>query len=159
MVCVCVVSRFERPDLLVLRSKQTNFIMQKNLSMKKLFVLLTALLLPLFAFEMIADEDKAEMKIPLYVSTNDQLNRSLTSESVECYFYGIVPMIRTSVSSDLGDVSLTVTNCSTGEVWYDFFDSSLEPQTYLPISGSEGIYEIVYITESGDIYEGGFTIQ
>ena len=128
--------------------------------MKKLFVLLTALLLPLFAFEMNADEDnKAEMKIPLELSPETRFGRSLTSESVECYFYGIVPMIRTNVSSDLGDVSLTVTNCSTGEVWYDFFDSSLEPQTYLPISGSEGIYEIVYITESGDIYEGGFTIQ
>ena len=34
MVCVDVFSRFERPDLLVLRGKQTNFIMQKNLSMK-----------------------------------------------------------------------------------------------------------------------------
>lgn len=35
MVCVCVVSRFERPDLLVLRSKQTNFIMQKKYKYEK----------------------------------------------------------------------------------------------------------------------------
>ena len=35
MVCVCVVSRFERPDLLVLRSKQTNFIMQKKFKYEK----------------------------------------------------------------------------------------------------------------------------
>jgi hypothetical protein len=86
MVCVCVVSRFERPDLLVLRSKQTNFIMQKKLSIKKLFVLLTALLLPLFAFEMIADEDnKAEMKIPLELSPG---TRNLFTPS--CNIRGVI---------------------------------------------------------------------
>lgn len=127
--------------------------------MKKLFVLLTALLLTLFAFEMSADDENAKMKIPLELGPGTRFGRSLTSETLECYYYGMTSTIQTLVSSDLGDVSLTVTNCSTGEVWYDFFDSSLEPQTYLPISGSEGIYEIVYITESGDIYEGGFTIQ
>ena len=127
--------------------------------MKKLFILLTALLLPFFAFEMSADEEKAEMKIPLYVSTGDQLNRGFVPESIECYFYGTLSTIRTSVAYDLGNVSLTVTNCSTGEVWYDIFDSAMEPQNYLPISGSAGIYEVVYITESGNVYEGTFTIQ
>ena len=127
--------------------------------MRKLIVLLTALLLPLFAFEMSADEEKAEMKIPLRLSEDINLIRTLVPEYIECYFYGIWSTILTSVSSDLGDVSLTVTNCSTGEVWYDFFDSSVEPQNYLPISGSDGIYEIVYITESGDVYEGSFTIE
>ena len=60
---------------------------------------------------------------------------------------------------DLGDVVLTVTNCSTGNVWYDSFDSTLEPQTMLPISGEPGVYEITYITESGNIYEGTFIID
>ena len=127
--------------------------------MKKLFVLLTALLLPFFAFEMSADEENAEMKIPLRLSEGVNLIRTLVPESIECYFYGMWSTILTSVSSDLGDVSLTVTNCSTGEVWYDFFDSTVGSQSYLPISGSDGIYEIVYITESGDVYEGSFVIQ
>lgn len=127
--------------------------------MRKLIVLLTALLLPLFAFEMSADEEKAKMQIPLELNPGKKLGRDLNPEFIECYFYGIWSTISTSVSSDLGDVSLTVTNCSTGEVWYDFFDSSVEPQTYLPISGSDGIYEIVYITESGDVYEGSFVVQ
>ena len=128
--------------------------------MKKLFVLLTALLLPLFAFEMNADEDKAVERIPLGLDIEKRLERTPTHIPIECYLYRMMSTVQTVLtSSDLGDISLTVTNCSTGEVWYDFFDSSLEPQTYLPISGSEGIYEIVYITESGDIYEGGFTIQ
>lgn len=159
MVCVDVFSRFERPDLLALRNKQANFIMLKKYSMKKLFILITVLLLPFFAFEMSADEEKAEMKIPLKENIDENLIRSLVPESIECYFYGTLSTIRTSVAYDLGDVSLTVTNCSTGEVWYDFFDSAMEPQNYLPISGSDGIYEVVYITESGNVYEGSFTIQ
>ena len=65
----------------------------------------------------------------------------------------------TTVWSDLGEVVLTVTNCSTGNVWYDTFDSTQEPQTALALSGEPGIYEIVYITETGDIYEGTFTIH
>ena len=136
--------------------------MLKIYSMKKYFVLLTALLLPLFAFEMSADEEKAEnaeMRIPLYVSTKNQLSRTLIPESVECYFYRMMSTIQTSVSSDLGNVSLTVTNCTTGEVWYDFFDSAMEPQAYLQISGTDGLYEVVYITESGVVYEGCFTVE
>ena len=44
-------------------------------------------------------------------------------------------------------------------VWYDSFDSALEPQTILPISGDPGVYEITYITESGNVYEGTFIIE
>lgn len=127
--------------------------------MRRLCVFLTALLLPLFAFEMNADEEKAKMQIPLELDPGKRLGRNLNFEAIECYYYEMVSMIQTSVFSDIGDISLTVTNCSTGEVWYDFFDSSVEPQNYLPISGSDGIYEIVYITESGDVYEGSFTIE
>ena len=134
--------------------------LKKNNIMRKLFVLLTALLLPLFAFEMSADEEKAVERIPLGLEVEKRLERTPSHIPIECYLYRMMPTIQTIVlSSDLGDVSLTVTNCSTGEVWYDFFDSSVEPQNYLPISGSDGIYEIVYITESGDVYEGSFVVQ
>ena len=153
-------SRFERPDLLALRSKQTNFIMLKKLSIKKLFILITALLLPLFAFDMSADDEKVVERIPLGLEIEKRLERTPSHIPVECYLYKMMSTIQTVVlSSDLGNVSLTVTNCSTGEVWYDFFDSAMEPQNYLPISGSDGIYEVVYITESGNVYEGTFTIQ
>ena len=64
----------------------------------------------------------------------------------------------TTVWSDLGDVNLTVTNCSTGNVWYDTFDSSLESQMMLTLSGEPGVYKIVYITYSGSVYEGTFAI-
>ena len=67
--------------------------------------------------------------------------------------------IVTNASSNQGNVTLTVTNLSTGEAWYDIFDSATEPQTVLPISGTPGLYEIVYTTQLGDIYEGAFSIE
>ena len=67
--------------------------------------------------------------------------------------------IVTTVFSDLGDVVLTITDCSTGNVWYDSFDSAREPQTMLVLSGEPGTYEIRYITESGKIYEGTLNLN
>ena len=120
---------------------------------------LMALLLPLFALEMSADDENAKMKIPLEVEPSKHFIRSLIEEPIFCHYYGMLTSIVTTFASDLGDVTLTVTNTSTGEVWYDVFDSGTDPQAILPISGTPGFYEITYITSSGDVYEGSFTIQ
>ena len=120
---------------------------------------MVAIALPIFALEMRADDENAKMKIPLHLSTQQELCRNLINEPIICHYYDMMNVIVTTVYSDLGDVVLTVTNCSTGNVWYDSFDSALEPQTMLTLSGELGIYQIVYITESGDIYEGEFTID
>lgn len=127
--------------------------------MKKLLLFMVAIALPIFALEMRADDENAKMKIPLHLSTQQELCRNLINEPIICHYYDMMNVIVTTVYSDLGDVVLTVTNCSTGNVWYDSFDSALEPQTMLTLSGELGIYQIVYITESGDIYEGEFTID
>ena len=127
--------------------------------MRKTLLLLLALLLPLSAFEMSADDENAVMIIPLSIEPGTKLNRSLVPESIECCYFRMMNSLVTTVWSDLGDVVLTVTNCSTGNVWYDSFDSAQEPQTALLLSGEPGIYQIVYITESGGVYEGTFTIQ
>ena len=127
--------------------------------MRKFLLFLTALLMPVFALDMRADGEDAVMKIPLKMDSGTNLNRSLVPESVECHYFGMMNSVVTTVWSDLGEIVLTVTNCSTGNVWYDTFDSAQEPQTALALSGEPGIYEIVYITETGDIYEGTFTIH
>ena len=127
--------------------------------MRKFLLFLTALLMPVFALDMRADDEDAVMKIPLKMDSGTYLNRSLVPESVECHYFGMMNSVVTTVWSDLGEVVLTVTNCSTGNVWYDTFDSAQEPQAALALSGEPGIYEIVYITETGDIYEGTFTIH
>lgn len=126
--------------------------------MRELFLML-AFLLPLFAPDMSADDENAKMKIPLKLEPSKHFTRSLIEEPITCHYYGIVTSIVTTVTSDQGNVTLTVTNLSTGEIWYDVFDSATEPQTVLPISGTPGLYEIVYTTQSGDVYEGSFIIN
>lgn len=128
----------------------------------KLLLMTLVVFLPLSSFVLNADEQKNKQEIPLH-QTHDSGSghdiRSLIQLPIECHYFGIMNTIVTTVQSDLGDVVLTVTNCSTGSVWYDSFDSALEPQTILPISGDPGVYEITYITESGNVYEGTFIIE
>jgi len=125
--------------------------------MKKVLILLLTFL-SISAFVTNAD-DVAQAKVPLSLGPREKLNRSLVQVPLECYYYSVVSSICSSCYSDLGDVTLTVTNTSTGEVWYDVFDSGTDPQTVLPISGTDGLYEIVYATEAGDVYEGSFTVE
>lgn len=124
----------------------------------RIIIIMMALLLSLSAFEMSADNEKAAKKIPLELKQHGKMNRSLIQEPIISYYYGMMTAIQTSVTSDLGVVDVMVTNSSTGESWYDSFDSSEEPQTILQISGEAGLYEITYTTEAGDIYEGTFTV-
>lgn len=128
----------------------------------KLILILLAVFLPLSAFSTNVDEPPHKQEIPLnpvIEGNSEWINRSLVQIPIECCYFGMMNSLVTTVWSDLGDVVLTVTNCSTGNVWYDSFDSALEPQTVLTLSGEPGIYQIVYITESGGVYEGTFTIQ
>lgn len=115
--------------------------------------------MPLFAPDMSADDENAKMKIPLRMESTGKHVRNLIQEPLICHYYGIVTSIVTTVTYDQGNVTLTVTNLSTGEIWYDAFDSGTDPQTILPISGTDGLYEIVYTTEAGDVYEGSLTIE
>lgn len=116
-----------------------------------------ALLLPLSTVEMRADDEIVVKEIPIHKTTGKVLGRTLIE--VEAYYYGMMSSIQTSVFADLGEIEVYVTNCSTGEMWYDTFDSGLETQTVLMISGDAGFYEITYTTESGDTYVGSFMID
>ena len=126
--------------------------------MKKLIVFLMAVLLPLYAFEMSADE-KETKQIPIKRSLQEDVTRSLDNPPIESYYSGMMSSIQTTVTSDLGQIDMTVTNLMTGESWSDTFDSGITPQTFLPISGAPGLYEITYLTSFGDLYEGTFTIE
>lgn len=126
--------------------------------MRKLLILLMALLLPLSALEISADEKGVIQKIPLQIGKSTILKRDCTVP-IEANYYGMISGIQTSISEDLGEVEVLVTNTSTGEFWMASFDSSNEQQSFLQISGTPGYYEIEYITESGDIYEGEFLIE
>ena len=121
-------------------------------------ILLMAMLLPLSALEISADEKGVIQKIPLQIGKSTILKRDCTVP-IEANYYGMISGIQTSVSEDIGEVEVLVTNTSTGEFWMTSFDSSNEQQSFLQISGTPGYYEIEYITESGDVYEGEFLIE
>jgi hypothetical protein len=127
--------------------------------MRKILILTMAFLLPVFALEMRADEKEQIKKIPLKMDSNKDLCRSLVDEPIVSVYYAMFTSIQTTVTDDLGEVDLTVTNLMTGESWWTTFDSGETSQSLLPISGSPGYYEIEYITESGDVYVGEFLIE
>lgn len=115
---------------------------------------LMALLLPLFSLKMSADEEKAIIRIPITLEPEKNLTRSQGDEQIICHYHGMMTSIVTTFSLDLGMVNITITNCSTGESWYESFDSSVQTQSVIYISGETGFYEISYMTSSGDIYKG-----
>ena len=126
----------------------------------KIILLFLAVFLPLSAFQLNADEKKPKREIPLnQVTDSSKDNRSLAQLPVECCYMGMMNLILTTFSSDLGEVTLEVINTSTGEISHDIFDSGMTPQSVLPISGNSGYYTITCITETGDIYEGSFEIN
>lgn len=128
--------------------------------MRKLILLLMAILLPVSLFVMRADDydEQPAKKIPLRFEQGTILTRSQTF-SIESYYYSMVSCIQTTVCADLGIVDMTVTNCSTGEVWSSVFDSGVQSHAVLQLSGPPGFYVISYITSSGDVYEGEFIIE
>ena len=117
-----------------------------------------AVLLPLSAFEMSADEKEAK-KIPLRVQEDRSMERNLIQIPINSYYIGSTSVIQTIVTCDLGVIDIAVTNTCTGEFWTNTFDSGLDIQTFLPISGAPGLYVITYLTSFGDIYEGTLNLN
>lgn len=127
---------------------------------KKIIFLFLAALLPLSVFQLNADEKKTKHEIPLNpIKSYHDNNRSLIQIPIESCYMGMMNLIQSTFSGDLGEVTLEVINTSTGEISCETFDSGVTPQTLLPISGDSGYYTITYTTESGDIYEGELTIN
>ena len=118
-------------------------------------------MLPFFVFEMSADEQEQEaiQQIPLKKNSRKSLTRDLNRSPILSCYHGMMSCIQTTVSEDIGDVDVYVTNCSTGESWEYSFDSSTEHQSVLLISGNPGLYEVLYHTESGNYYEGELLID
>lgn len=56
---------------------------------------------------------------------------------------------------DLGDADITVTNLSTGDIWWD--SVSGVGATAIMLSGDEGYYEVHITTDRGE-YTGAFTL-
>ena len=118
-----------------------------------------AVLLPLSLFGKNDDNENAVMKIPLQYGQGVKNNRNIFVEPIESYYYYVTNTIITNVLDGSGSISVSVFNRSTGEVWYDTIHCSVQQQIITQISGTPGVYEVVYTAASGDTYRGLFEIK
>ena len=77
---------------------------------------------------------------------------------IECYYVGFDSSVVIVFSEDIGTVDISIVNTSTGEVFFDTVDAK-DGQYAVGISGDDGTYILQIGTESGDIYEGEFTLN
>ena len=107
-----------------------------------------------------ADDKDVERPIPLDLVYNDEFrnNRGFIPLPIECYYAVYLKSIQTTVYDNLGEITIEVLNTTTGETFYETFNSTLTPQHVLPISGSAGFYTITYTTSGGDVYIGTYML-
>lgn len=125
--------------------------------MRKLIILLVAILLP-FSPLLKADERPESIRISLDTKPVKNV-RSLKPAVIESCYLRMLSGIQTVVTKEQGDINMYVSNITTGESWSYSFDSIMEPQSFIQLSGNPGYYEVEYVTESGDIYYGVFIIE
>ena len=100
------------------------------------------------------------MQIPLkHSNTGGKLTRGIATQPLEAYYCGMISSIYTIVNSNLGELNILVINRSNGDNWEASFNSASTPYHVLPITASSGIYEVIYTTETGEMYEGVFFIE
>ncbi|MBO8470513.1 MAG: DUF3244 domain-containing protein [Bacteroidetes bacterium] len=127
--------------------------------MKKILLFSVALLLLLPVQNITADDDNKTvvLNIDIY-KTAKQLQRSFVDIPIECYYVGFDSSVVIVFSEDIGTVDISIVNTSTGEVFFDTVDAK-DGQYAVGISGDDGTYILQIGTESGDIYEGEFTLN
>ena len=82
---------------------------------------------------------------------------SLESGPFYCTYESSDGAVCIDFMENVGCVSISVTNMSSGETVYNIADSS-EGSAILFTSGMPGSYILQIETESGDVYEGEFSI-
>lgn len=123
---------------------------------KTLFLLIA---ISLFASAPIwADSNNEIVEIPIWKQDKSHIERNLSSIPIQCLYDGVNGVVYSVISPVCGEVYLSVTNTSSGEVWSEIVDSRFVEQHYLQINETQGFYEVCYYTESGDSYYGTFSI-
>jgi len=73
-------------------------------------------------------------------------------------FDDVESSVITTFYQNIGTVTITLTNETTGETSTTAVDSSLGTST-IQISGTSGTWLVQYVTANGTTYEGEFTIS
>ena len=83
--------------------------------------------------------------------------RSLVQAPIECQYNPYMNGICATFNQDLGELDVLVENLSTGEYLEGTVDSA-EGYVVLPVSGTAGLYNIAFVTETGVEYTGEFEL-
>lgn len=126
--------------------------------MVKKFISIVVVLAAIFCAVPMRGDSPPEFTIEIPIKKPGSHDTVRSLYEIQTYYYGMFSTVYTSVTSDLGEVEVIVTNCTSGEFWEDTFDSSIISQHILHISGTSGFYEVTYTTSCGNLYEGSFVI-
>ena len=123
--------------------------------MKNKITILLSCLMALLCFSANADEiiPVNVHKPPLYSGEK----RSPALIPVSCYCDVDTYSIVTTFTQNIGTVTITLTNETTGETSITTVDSSLGTST-IQTSGTSGSWHVEYATSGGSTYEGDFEI-
>ena len=127
--------------------------------MKKVILFLLSLLFSLPNFISIAEETKKE-NVPITIVEKEQSNPNLPrtpdfgSDITAFYQYG---MIYLQFAYDMGEVEITVTNETTGEMWQQTEDTAFG-STSIATTTDAGNYYITIVTDNASCYSGSFSL-
>ena len=127
--------------------------------MRNVFLILT-----LFSFSLpnhicLAEETKKE-KVPIIIEreepkpTNQPRTPDYGSDITAFYQDGVIYL---QIGYDMGEVKITVTNETTGEVWQQTDDTTFG-SAIVSTSTDDGNYYITIVTDSGSYYSGEFVL-
>lgn len=98
----------------------------------------------------------------IHISITDKnvstIPRDIHSIPIDGIYNGFDNSIYVTFKQDIGYTDITVTNCTTSESVFEYADS-LNGQVVIQTSGTPGDYLLQIETESGDCYEGEFTVE
>lgn len=127
--------------------------------MKKVILFLLSFLFSLPNFISIAEETKKE-NVPITIVEKEQSNPNLPrtpdygSDIMAYYQDGVIYL---QFAYDMGEVEITVTNETTGEMWQQTEDSAFG-STSIATSTNVGNYYITIVTDNTSCYSGSFSL-
>ena len=124
---------------------------------RNLFFLMVSLLFSFVWIEPAAAQTLPEEDLTIDISPKRQKwpgprPLSLNNDIDASYYDGVLTLM---FNVDLGNADITVTNLSTGDIWWD--SVSGVGATAIMLSGDEGYYEVHISTDRGE-YSGAFTL-
>lgn len=124
--------------------------------MKKVLILLSILCLG--AIESKSGNNDPIIPIQVIISTGQECpNRTPANVPIQACYQDVLSSVCMTFSQNLGVLDITITNLTDGTYADYEVDSSLG-SAILPISGNEGIYNILITTAGGIQYGGEFEI-